>query len=1062
MRSFLEPGAIPPIPGLSSERSARPAAQVAREEATRFGSIAHATVEDAVVLNAPARARRTVDDAFALALAKSAKPEVAGAKRLWIGWILPNTHQAARYFYPVMNEGKTSAATLRVPETAGATIWSPSISGRTVTWTEVKKTTTTIKRKTLPGHQIQMTFRKGEELEAVSDDGTPVETINLTHLLAGCYVPSLRENYGNDAAPFPLNWNGATFPLNAVRLQQPKVRRDERLREPDHPAQSPRRNLDPDHPYDEALMRATDLDSIEEAGDAFAGSTPAQHADRQLRDQALGNQAYLLKSFADDAQFLAAETRLDDKDAPACVTFSDTITRPTLVHLGLVVGVVAEECPPWLLQWTEDAAEAQFSVTEPHLTVDSDGNDLEVSFDGGIKPVIDFRQADFSENPPTLNNVLARADSETLNIGWDLDWGALGMPLGEWTRDSVPAPPDPEDYLRSYQIELFVDGVEDSLGTIEAGPGDLLVGTGEGESPVRLKLRYQFNVTMEELGLSPEVSVARRFVARITPIAQDGTRGRTWPADAVQRPSATPLAADDATLEVSFDDNGVADDDVPTMGGRIEWRELVPPTRADVAATERWQLILRPLEQLPLGAYPTEASDTSDPGVLGVGGGVPRDGDIVLVLKPMDALMRGPFIESCPIDPPFAEGDGTRPPKLHRWRLKLDQTHPGDRPLVADIADVVLDHNDRPVPQGDTRLEVAQSFLDRTPIDAEWGRGWRVFLRAMAAASNPEESLLGPVSDMVRVRMRIDGLKNLPGEEERIGAMPLDHLEWLPSEHPLPSQMFGVEATQGPIHHATIIRDLDGLRIDYLPVPGRDRGVEILWSAAHIGMPVESVAVYEVYEASLDGLTNFHRAATKSGQAVPGFDLDWRKLRDIRPADRDVAQRAVTSFLQPEVWDSTPPSEHAILSWILDEDTCPNGTDKIVASEDMEDNRPGWYSWAESELTWPEWFEAAERTLIKAGRRSNLSPYAEAFEARGRPPGELGLDELRTILAARRDLGEHCARRRLHPWLLMVTGTLAAQGAPATLTGADGPGRYEVEISPGKPFIAAEGRNPTR
>lgn len=1054
MRSFLEPGAIPPIPGLTSDRAQRSTVAQSEMEFRRRGSIINDQAEDAVlVLDDIKRTSVTIEDGFALALVKGPAPKSDAGKRLWIGWVMPNVHQEAKYFYPALQDGANPVATLTVPETDG-TIWKPGIStadGETkIKWDKVDA---------VDGkHKIEMFFNKGSPIQAEADDGNTSDAIDLRNLLAGCYVPARATDYGNSLSPFPLNWTNTPFPLNAVKLAEPSVQRDERLQEPGHPAQSPRRNLDADHPYDQALLRATDQDSTEAKGDAFKDGPAKSHAVDQLREQALGNQAFLLKSFADDAQFLAVSTALNDDDKPQELIVPATIQRPTLMHLGFVVGVVAEECPAWLLNWTDAAAEAQFTVNKPHLTLDTRGNEIEVIFDGGIKPVIDFQQSDFSENPPRLENLLTRVDSETLNIGWDLEWGQLGVPQGEWLRDGNA--PDPEDFLHGYRIQLFVDGVEDAIGELETGPGDLLVGTGEGEDPVRLKLRYQVNISLEDLGLPQEVSVARRFLAQITPIAQDRSEGRAWPADATQQPSATPLAADDAALTAEFDETEASIERLPAMVGTLEWRELVPPTRADIASTDRWQLILRPLHQLPLGAYPAEAADITDSGVAGLTGGHPQEGDIVLVLKPMEQLKANGWAKKKLTDPEFAEGDGTRPPMLQRWRLLLNQLDPDDRPRVEDLADVVLDHENRTIQETDALYVLAQSFLSRTNVHEPEGQGWRVFLRAMAAPSGTAGGIIGPVSDMVRVRLRLNGLRSRPGEEERIGALPLDHLEWVPSAKPQADQMKGVETSQGPIHRAAIVASDEGLQLEFLPVPGRDRGVEILWSAADDSLPIEATAAYELYEAPLDAMVNFDRAATTSGQPVPGFGPLWRKIRDIKPADRAVAQRAVTNFVQPEIWDSTPPAERATLNWILDKDRFHASENQAIPPENLNDNRPGWYSWSESELTWPVWPETAEATLVKFGLESEQAPYFEAYDEQRREPGDLNLDELRTILAARRDLGEYYAKRRLHPWLLIVVGTLAAQGAPASLTGIDGVARFEVEVSPGKPLVATEGEEP--
>ncbi|MDX0775305.1 hypothetical protein GOD44_12605 [Sinorhizobium medicae] len=1040
MRSFLEPGAIPPIPGLTSERAALTSEALADVEAARGASITSPAALERKA--APSEVfvpavLETVADAFALALVKGPKTE--DAKRLWIGWVMPNVQDGNLYFYPVPTANRQGYATLTVPEVPNVRVFRPSISGSMVHWIEEGVTG--------GNYVIKFVFDKGEDLKPKSDDGQPSESINLITMLAGCYVPEHDENIGTGEEPFPLNWERSPFALRNVRMARPEVKRDDRLLDPNNPAQSPKRQLDPDHPFDKALMRATDRDSVERKGDAFPEEdkerpSNIELAREQLRDQALGNQSFLLRSFADDAQFLAANTPLEG-DVPQDVKLAPG-ERPTLAHMGLVVAVVAETCPDWLR--TYPGTDTRLDFTDAHKGAKGD-----VQFSGGINPVIDFDAADFETNPPTLDNLLARVDSETLNIGWDLVWGPKGTPAGEWRLDGPEAEPDPEDFLWGYRVELFVEGIKEAVDITTVGPGDLLVpGEEELGRPVRLKLRYQFNKPLEELGLRRELSVQRSFTALITPIAQDGTRGKTWTATATQVPSATPMPADDAALKLKFDAHAAEDGNLPPMRGTLEWRELVPPTRSDVATTRRWQLILRPLPRLPLGAYPLEATDTSDAGIAGVAGLAPQNGDIIVALKAMSQLEVNKFAERRTADKPSAEGDGVREPMLQRWLLPLNGVN------LDNIAEAVLDYRGRFVCQGSALRELAQSFFNQVPATEANGAGWRVFLRAMADAplepveSDPEANLApGPASAMVRVRLLLEGQASLEEGPETSGATPLDHLEWISETPPEPGQVPGVETVQGRIHNAAIVDEGGKLKLKFLPQLGRDRGVTISWSAVSENFVLEQVAAYELYEAPLDALVNFDRAAAADGKPVPGFGPRWQKIREIRPADREIAQRAVSSFVQPEIWDSTPPSARQTVEWMVRND---------IATEDTQ-NRPGWYSSAESELLWPDWFQNAECTLVAEGLKSSNSPFVEAVSKK-KAPGDLNWEEILAILAARRDLGEYYAKRRLHPWLLMVIGTLAARGAPKSLGGTDLEATYDVEISSGKLFLQPEGGKP--
>ncbi len=1081
MRSFMEPGSIPPIPGLNTERlpsSAEQRGVIEVESMATLTTGVRTPVEtgETGFLRADKQAdavAETRGDGFVLSMMKGQAGK--DGKQLWFGWIMPSPSPKGDTFYPALPGGSTEIgyANLTLPSDAPGRIFKPSIdeSGKNVTWEEVNNTLS-----------IELKLKADSNAEWEFGDGSS-DRLSLGTLLTACYLPASEENYGSDEAPFPLNWpKNDTFSLKNVTRPKAKVLKDKRILDPDSPARSPRRQLDPDDEFDAALMRATFADSLESNGDAFEGfdsiladnNEKNTNVERQLRDQALGNQAFLIRAFYDDLKYFAKKTRLEDKGNPVALPLPNT-KRPTLAHLGLFVCVEAAECPEWLLHYNVDqdkTASLEFNVEHPGAK----GN---IKFNGPLPPVIDFTTSNFKANSPHFDDIVGYLDDETLNLGWDLKWGPLGIPEGVlWNKSqSLDEAPDPEDFLAEYKIKIYLDGRRDPIHETLAGPGDLLVSEVVDEkdrsndsekTPRRLKLRYQCNLTLAELGLDGprDLSAGLLLTAMITPVAQDGSRGRPYSITIQKQPSATPLPADDALLKVWFKPQTQFSPDKTSMKGLLTWRELVPPNRVDVAVTQRWELVLRPLPQLPLGAYPMEAVDVTDTGLQGEIGLIPRDGDMIISLDDSMAIPYDSDYEYLPglieqYGLESASGEAQRPSMLRRRFLHLPT-----KDLDTDKLKL-YDHNGNRIVQDDATGRFAQAvgFFTGIPATEEKGAGWRLFLRASACKLKPEATTLpkGHVSPMIHVRLLLDGQPDLEidtttvgtaGKKETSGVMPLDYLEWVTvSQNNDPGQLpaSGLAAAQGNVHVAAFLEQKSNeLGLTYLPLPGRDRGVTLRWSAVcddgDKRFAMEDIAAWEIYEARMDALVNADRP--ENGVPAPGFGPTWVKLREVRPADRAQAQRAATSFVQPEIWDTVTPVDALTIDWM---------NKAGIPPEAMESQWPGWYSWAESELAWPTLNRDTEAKLILIGRGSTRPPLEEAV-----------LDDLDILdpkaielaLAARRDLGEFLAKRRLHPWLLLVIGAIAAEGAPVTVGGKDNDARFEVEISPGKPVILAEGEEP--
>lgn len=1126
MRSYLEPGAIPAIPGIGGENGISERAEFERtrqaEKVLVARKVADASVrheakaqsDNALLRAAPAGpaaapppsfglagpspaaaapeadTRQTVDDGFAFALRKGAPQP--GRKQLWFGWIVPAIN--SKYLYPVPQvtlpqveedgaptldgEGHQVGtvhdyATLdlsRVPD--GAKVFVPRLrpkSGQALgtgqtDWIEV-------------GDDGHAKFRMHPHHGATLDPQTGGSAgLSLIQFLAGNYVPADPADYsagtGEETSPFPGNWlPDQPFALEPTVQREMEDVVDTRLT--DGTGGAPRRALDPEDQYDAALIKMREPDLLESVGDPFDPATAEQlrepgMTDPELKkrldtlktavleDQAEGNLSFLMRGFMDDLEALARDIDLDETGAPT--PWPDQgLNRPTLAHLGLLVCVVAEDCPDWLCHYpVEEDGTADPTVypdlkfAMPHLAGSgAQENDLtEITFDGPCLPVVDFAQSSFEQNTPQFRDVVSHFDDQTLNVGWKLGWGRLGVPRGA-AKGTVP-----EDFLSAYEIVVSREDSNEVLGSFHTGPGDGVheeetTGTAGARKLKRIKLRYQFNATTTQLRLDTGVgrlSTATRVTVKITPIAQDGTRGDAYATVVQYRPSLRPMPPDDATLTARLQDDG-------TFAARLGWRELEPPNTADVAPTLRWDLVLRPLDALPLGAWPAEASEAEDSGLLGAGALAPQDGDLIVVLnahshEPEDvgSISNGVSAGSPSTD--ATDQTAPRDPALRLWTLDIDgQTNP-------DVAvRGIYDHLGAPITDtADPRFVKAMGFFKRETSTGRKGSAWRVFLRAAGQkAHGPKKpgALLpqDDVSGLVRVRLFLDGTGGGAGNTSRA----LDHLEW-PNTAGAPLQLpsAAIKATPGPIHRAAFVPQLTppspdtpaDLTMRFQRKEGRERGVMLRWGADSIGQApdeIHNIASWELFEARMDDLVNFDR----SEDSQQAFRPEWKHLKSVLPAEAALAQRANTSFVQPEIWDAIPPSEALTNDWMA----------RLLEQQEADaPAAPGWYSWDESLLLWPP-FEEAALAMLKQKTSEVAGEFAFHNMAHDDDPTE---QELLNALAARIDVGVYLAKKQVQPWIACVLGTLALIGAPPALGGEEDQALFEVEITPGKPVAGTD------
>ena len=1031
MKSYLDEGGIPPIPGLTQEQSLssierREAVAVERTMAARgmkrsetrailrsmnleLPEVADGPLGMAAAVEPPKEDETPSEPLdFRLALARG-QSDAAGEMRLWFGWIMPSPETTAFYPVPMDFGGKTRYAELKVPDDDSKVyVVEKDTSG--FTW-----------KLAVSSEPIDLFCHPHLTTTAENEDGS-VSGVSLSFFtqLAGCYLPASAANYGDEKNPFPGNYDGSFF-LRAPGKKIVHRLRDDRLDTPGSEAANPRRQLEEGrHDYDDALLAAAGEQELDDLGDAFGAGTSNDDDKRkaQLSDQAEGTQSYLARAFADDLKRLADTTRLVD-GAPD--TPSWTPGRPILPDIGMVVCVVAKECPAWLMSPTVDEtkrAKLKFLKTKDLYERDQDGNWKDFQ---DLLPVIDFEKIDFELSPPSLlGKPRSYMDDDSLHFGWDIDWGPRGRPLD---RNGSPAAFELEDFIAAYEVVVTQDisNRREPVDTVMVGPADIRVGDGfdKDDNPKikRLKGSYQYNRQLSEIGIDPSrfFSTKLSLTARVTPISQDGTYGAPFFIQVEHTPSRRPLPPDNARLELRLDGKPGE----RAFAGALSWRELVLPSSALVAETTRWDLVLRPLA-LPPGAYPAEATDDDDAPLSGRSAVQPRDGDLIVTLL------------HTRLDPEKAEDEegkeeGRDPARdLHSEALPMEK--PGNR------IGGVYDHAGKPIPTKDQRYNRVMAMLKGDASNREHGAAWHLFLRASADPLPEKDDHLkaNAVSTMVRVRISLGKSENGPG------VRPLQHLEWVldQTDDRLP-QVAGenITSVQGPIHLAAPSLG-DAQELDFLPLPGTERGVTLWWNASSADASVLDLASYHLFEARLDTLLNVD--VVGPDKLPPGFGPHWQKLREVRPVSPTDAGRAVSDFATPETWERMPPVKAKTIRF-LDQ--------QHVPPEKMLDAWPSWYSWADSELAWVDAQTDFEADLEAVLERSEKAPQ-QVPDYNDSAPGT-DTDKLARLvlaLSAQHALGRYYSRRRLHPWMQIVVGRLTAQGA----SGDGTLGRFEVEVSPPK------------
>ncbi|MGH8223615.1 MAG: hypothetical protein ACREQZ_11640 [Woeseiaceae bacterium] len=735
------------------------------------------------------------------------------------------------------------------------------------------------------------------------------------------------------------------------------------------------------------------------AAQALDGRNEAEPADR-LEEQARGNQSFLLQAFYDDLVKLAETSVFDGSNPPLSTLPSG---RPTLLDTGMVLCLKAKKKPTWINKYDKNG-------TYPTLKFKHAPYEA-ATFT--LRPVVDFDMVDFAKNPPVFVDATTYFDEEVIGLAFDLDWGGRKPLFAKDAREDVEA------YVRAYHI-AFLDFETRTLiraATTIPAKVDLtrspVTNPADPTTPIydALRSRYQYTVPRNEV--APEESAAalraRRIEVRVRPISQTGHYGASFTDELKLEPTLTPLPADDAHLTMSLPESG---DELQAM---VEWRQLALPPIAGVAHTKGWHLVLRPPRGVPLGAYPDDAVDVTDRGLMSATGQALIEGDIVIKLYRDEAEAKAAGLTwKCP-----EAGIDDRP-----------EQDPAEKIFTLDLTSkklpgTVYDHRGRKQGASSPLFKASKAFFEHTSAASRDGYAWRLFLRATADYDNDEALARGAaVSGLAPVRLL---LKVRGKQPEAPPLRPLSHFEW-PVRTTYP-QVDGADitASAGPVRVAVVQHGAGGSvpALAFVQKPGRSRAITVSWNAipseTGASRPLQAVAAYDVFELPLDMLVNADL------DPASGFKPDWRWLRRIVPTDADQASQIPATLADVQNWEAQYPSFARTVDHL--------GRAGVDPRE-MPARWPDWYSWDESELKWPR------------------APFSDAIVVAesSQPLGTFAQDLLTPAekLAIWRELGRAITKGVLHDYLACLVGHMADQG------GIGAEARFEVQLIASQPTAVTD------
>ncbi len=979
MGSLLEPGQAPPMPGFSQlglGNEALPVSDVPFAEAGL--DIAAALPAAAAELPKPGRRDELVS-------AHVQGRTLADGDTLWFVWIMPGPNEHS-HFYPPTQHPQLDPQNPQnyVPWIPYASLDLSQLGAQRGTiysyqWDEQTKQ---IGWKQI-GDKADLFIHPHAEISLSDEAGEPLQDADavffLEKLIAGCWRPKQADDGEGKQHFFPEYWPAPAPELADVPPTMiSKILTDRRVFDRQDPARGPNRRLDPTDPIDAML--------------AAMPSAAGQRADTEmdqlrvrLEEQARGNQSFLLQALHDDLVRLASETAITG-GVPVSAPLSDD--RPTLLDTGMVLCVKAKDRPAWIKTYDPD------SEAYPILTFD---HGPKASQPFLVRPAATFDMIDFAQNPPVFRDAITYFDEDTIAIAFDLGWGGDAPAVAKGARKDVEA------YVRCYEFVFFDVESQVVIKTITSAPS-LAHTKGMPSLPDvdAVRARYQYAVARSEIVPASDLAALRprRIGISVTPVSQTGQRGACFTDVLTLEPKLTPLPADDAQLTLTMRESGAK----PTA--KLTWRQPVLPPTGGVARTEGWHLILRPLRAVPLGAYPEEATDVTDRGLMSATGQALIAGDIIIRLYDPDfdlnrATAAG-YTRMLLTGQSLADGQ-----RAAEEEHKLDLSTgiiPGD----------VFDHRGEAQDKGSPIYAAARSFFTQMSATAPGGYAWRLFLRATSASRNAKPDERSGVSGLAPVRLLLD----LPRDgEDRTPLRPLQHFEW-----PVPHQLAQVAAADiravaGPVRVA-VVTETGGLR--FVQKPGRVRAVTVSWnslpSEAAAPLPAEAYAAYDVFEQPLDNLINADLDKDS------GFAPDWRRLRRVVPTDAILASQVPATMADVQNWEAQYPAFARSVAFLGQE----------VAPRDMTTEWPGWFSWAESELQWPLPTPFGDRIALPAPTQPALTPT----------PAQQ--------LAIWRDLGRSISKMHLHEFLATLIGHVATAGG----VGADV--RFAVQLIAGQPVAVKD------
>lgn len=947
MGSLLGPGEPPPMPGIDSLARRLAANRVA----TGVTAVQVADVDaEAVALSRPgdqlepaaAVADGPVDDRFVSACVEGARQD---GKTLWFVWIMPGPD--VDEFYPPVAYAEDGDKGVQY-----ANLILPQLKSENVfVWRDEWKAAGT------GDNQIYIyPNRKFATSTQETGGALPADLeLNLQRMITGSWLPKNPDDDTWQKIPFPFYWPKATPELVAPR-RPPNIAtltKDERVYEQDNPNGAPNHPLDASHHYDSALMSAMNV---------------ARCKSKRRVDQALGNQNFLLQAFHDDLVNIAASTRVVSSTP---VTPSAALAG--LRDTGMLICVQSERMPDWIAKLGKEG------IDYPRIAFTA--HDFKKSFT--IRPVIDAEPSDFSLNPPVFDKARAYFDEDVIALAWELNWGGQVPTVASGANAGI------EHYLRAYRINFVDLDTQRVIRTSMATPTRCDVPSTEGARE-QIDLRYRFTIGRADVFGGLASQQIGHVGATITPIAQNGKSGKPFTIELDYVPTLTPLPPDNAEAVLQ----GPAADG--RWEARLAWRQLALPSRPGVAITRGWHLVLRPLRSVPLGAYPDEAVDVTDRGLMSATGQALIDGDILIELQ---AAEKPDGLGYTSRPPTEAENEAREAAeKVLCLRLHSD-TIPGR----------IFDHRGIPQPAGSSKHQAALRFFrNRASAATRQGGAWRLFLRAVNQVGDDERLRRGGgVSGLVQVKLMLQGpaKKDLP-EPQQLRALP--HFEW-PKAIPA-GQVAEITAQAGPLQLP--LATLGGELVEFQPCPGRARVVRVVWNALpsqegdqHQLPPLQAFAAYDVYELRLDTLVN----ADCDPEA--NFKPEWTWLRRVVATDAAQAAQIPATMADVSNWEAQYPAYAYTVAKLASLD---------IPARDMTDCWPGWYSWDESQLRWPA-------PLPKKDFDKLVGQTREWFL-----------------------LGRAVTRVHLHPYLTMLVGRMAERG------GVGANALYDLQLIAGKPNAVSD------